>query len=58
MTKKEIRDILDQLDAEVLRRHQKDKLPIDLRNQVLAAIDEIRDKLLRRIKSSSERCNG
>jgi hypothetical protein len=52
MTRDEIIRLLDNLKAEVQRRHDEKKLPIVVRNQILAAINEIRDKLLRRIKSS------
>jgi|GraSoiStandDraft_16_1057320.scaffolds.fasta_scaffold145922_3 hypothetical protein len=50
MTRDEILQLLDNLEAEVQRRHDDKELPIEVRNEIFAAINEIRDKLLRRIK--------
>jgi len=52
MTRDEILQLLDNLEAEVQRRHDDKELPIEVRNEIFAAINEIRDKLLRRIKWS------
>ena len=50
MTRDEILQLLDNLEAKVQRRHDDKELLIEVRNEIFAAINEIRDKLLRRIK--------